>query len=131
VNLLDLKDAVRARDGYRCTGCGLPNAEHIHLHGRALDVHRVIPRSTYTLDGCITVCRRCHGPLPKAGPYTRDLASRLQSLHTSIHPDLAETLARVVAESDPPMTQKAVVELALRRYFASIARWPPPPPPPP
>lgn len=49
-----VKDAVRQRDGYRCVDCGKAR------EGRALDVHRLVPGSAYTLEGCVTVCRGCH-----------------------------------------------------------------------
>jgi hypothetical protein len=52
-------------------------------------------------------------------------------LHVYVDPDIRDVLDAVVDESEPHTSQKAVVELALRRYFASIGRWPPPSPPPP
>jgi hypothetical protein len=52
-------------------------------------------------------------------------------LHVYIDPELREVLDAVVEESEPHTGQKAVVELALRRYFTSLGRWPRPAPPPP
>lgn len=61
----DVKAAVRARDGFRCTRCGLTNEAHRARCGKQLQVHRLKPRSAYTLEGCVTLCSTCHGPQPK------------------------------------------------------------------
>lgn len=55
-----IKAAVRARDGYRCTKCNMTAEEHRKRYGRTLDVHRIIPGSVYTVDGCVTRCKLCH-----------------------------------------------------------------------
>src|SRR5262245_13340311 len=60
-----IKEAVRARDDYRCTECGMTVTDHLAITGRTLEVHRLVPGSPYTLEGCITLCRRCHGPKPR------------------------------------------------------------------
>lgn len=62
---LEIKAAVRARDGCCCTLCGMTGADHIRLYGFILDVHRNVPGSEYTIEGCVTVCRACHGPLSR------------------------------------------------------------------
>jgi hypothetical protein len=56
-----VKAAVRARDGNKCADCGFTNDENLFLYGKALDVHRLVPGSPYTVDGCVAVCHRCHG----------------------------------------------------------------------
>lgn len=61
-----IKHAVRARDGFRCTECGMTAEEHVALHGRNLEVHRIVPGSDYTPEGCVTLCRKCHGPKPRS-----------------------------------------------------------------
>lgn len=61
----EIKAAVRARDGMRCRECGRTNEEELRELGWSLDVHRIVPGSPYTLEGCITLCRRCHGPKPR------------------------------------------------------------------
>jgi hypothetical protein len=63
---LQIKAAVRARDGHRCTECGMTAAEHRQRYGRTLDVHRLEPGKPYTIDGCLTLCRKCHGPKPRS-----------------------------------------------------------------
>jgi hypothetical protein len=63
-----VKTAVRERDGFRCTKCGVPNETYRRLCGRQLEVHRKVPGSAYTLDGCVTLCQPCHGPEPRRKP---------------------------------------------------------------
>jgi 5-methylcytosine-specific restriction endonuclease McrA len=60
-----VKAAVRARDGFRCVKCGMTNHEHLEATEQQLEVHRVVPGSVYSLDGCVTLCKRCHGPEPR------------------------------------------------------------------
>jgi 5-methylcytosine-specific restriction endonuclease McrA len=59
-DILSIKEAVRQRDGYACTRCGLSQAEHVARTGRRLDVHRRTPGSRYVADDCETVCTACH-----------------------------------------------------------------------
>lgn len=67
MNEQEVKRAVRARDGYRCTKCGISNDDHLITCGRSLEVHRITPGSEYSVDPgiCITLCRTCHGPEPR------------------------------------------------------------------
>jgi hypothetical protein len=69
-----VKDAVRARDGNACVGCGMTNAQHLALYGKRLLVHRKNPGSLYCVDACETRCVACHGPLPRRKPGQPDLA---------------------------------------------------------
>lgn len=55
-----MKAKVRERDGFKCVKCGMSNDEHIKWCGRQLDVHRKTPGSFYTLEGCETLCKKCH-----------------------------------------------------------------------
>ena len=64
--IVAVKAAVRARDGYRCVHCGLTSDEHYARYRRRLEVHRLFPRSVYSVDGCITVCKPCHAKMPTA-----------------------------------------------------------------
>ncbi len=57
----ELRDAARARDGWRCVACGLPEA------GAAHHVHHRQPFRTFgaraeanTLDNLVTLCPACH-----------------------------------------------------------------------
>lgn len=60
-----VKEAVRSRDGYCCTECGMSQTDHFKIYGKKLDVHRVVPSVEYTVGACVTVCRKCHGPKPR------------------------------------------------------------------
>jgi hypothetical protein len=75
--ILRIKAAVRARDGFACTKCGATNDAHKALTGRQLEVHRITPGSAYgAAPGvCVTLCRSCHGPEPKSprGTYPKGI----------------------------------------------------------
>lgn len=57
--VLRIKAAVRRRDG-GCVTCRITNEEHRRKTGRQLDVHREVPGSVYTVEGCKAYCRECH-----------------------------------------------------------------------
>lgn len=87
-----IKDAVRARDGHRCTDCGITGPEHAaRITGpgsrtKTLHVHRLIADGAYSLENCKTVCPTCHckyrrdylGLLPKRprGSVSREERNR-------------------------------------------------------
>ncbi len=56
----DVKAARRELDGQCCQDCGLTAAEYYALRRRKLEVHRLVPDSPYTVEGTITLCKRCH-----------------------------------------------------------------------
>jgi hypothetical protein len=56
-----VKRAVRQRDGYRCTRCGMTDAQHRMRYGRGLHVHRNSPGEAYDVALCLTLCWECHG----------------------------------------------------------------------
>ncbi len=60
LKVVEIKALVRHRDGYRCTECGMTARQHQRTYGRALEAHRVVPGSKYTVKGCRTLCRGCH-----------------------------------------------------------------------
>lgn len=67
MTILQIKAAVRTRDGHRCTECGMTDEDSRKLYGCSLDVHRVSPGSAYAVDEtCATLCKTCHGPQPKS-----------------------------------------------------------------
>lgn len=70
-----VKDAVRERDGHRCVECGMTHKQHVARYGKTLDVHREVPGSIYTIEGCVTLCRRCHGPKPKQARGTGEFVT--------------------------------------------------------
>ncbi len=62
---LDIKEAVRARDGYRCRDCGMTQEEHLKQYEQILEVHRLIPGIGYEVGVCVTLCVNCHKPKPR------------------------------------------------------------------
>jgi hypothetical protein len=129
MNVLALKEAVRARDGYRCTACGMTNQEHIALHGRQLDVHRKTPGSLYAADEtCTTLCIGCHGPQPRRERGQPDLAcTRLRlSLHVYVPPPLRRAIEEAAERNRRSLT--AELEIALEKHLKELGLWPPPPP---
>ena len=56
-----VKRLVRVRDGNTCQKCGLTNDGCQTTYGRGLHVHRIVPGSRYAVDGCVLLCKRCHG----------------------------------------------------------------------
>lgn len=63
--VLRIKRTVRERDG-GCAECGMTHEQHLALYGRRMDVHRIEPGSVYSVEGCRALCKKCHGPMPKA-----------------------------------------------------------------
>lgn len=95
MTVLEIKAAVRERDGNRCVLCGMTAAEHIEKHGRNLDVHRKTPGSPYSIEGTETLCRTCHGPQPrsprgKCGTIVLNLGKRTELLRRLIEQAEAE-----------------------------------------
>jgi len=58
--LRELKKSVRTRDHHCCRRCGMSRTDHLARWRKGLEVHRIIPGSPYSLDGCITLCKSCH-----------------------------------------------------------------------
>ena len=55
-----IKTRVRKRDKYQCVDCGMSQQAHLLKYDSKLQVHRLMPGSLYSLEGCVTVCRECH-----------------------------------------------------------------------
>ena len=77
--VFNIKDQVRERDGQKCCRCGLPDETYRAVTGRSLDVHRLVPGSLYTVDGCVTLCGACH----KKTPHPEKLSDRDRSVKIS------------------------------------------------
>jgi predicted amidophosphoribosyltransferase len=119
----EVKALVRHRDGYRCQECGMTARQHVRRYRRTLDVHRIVPGSPYTVDGCMTICRRCHGDKPKAAPgVTSDRPYYAMSLRGPV----AEAVRRYAVENDLPIS--TVMKRALKEFLTSEGLWPPPRP---
>jgi hypothetical protein len=123
-----VKAAVRERDGYRCTRCGMTQERHLVRLGQILHVHRIVPGSEYTVEGCVTVCIVCHGPLARRGNGER-IRSRLAAgkpvpLGIEVSTHLARALERCCAAKK--WTKRSAVEEALRVWLTAEG-FPPPP----
>jgi hypothetical protein len=67
LNIERIKKAIRARDGHRCTACGIEDAAYRSTYGRSLQVYRIPPATEYRLnDTCVTVCSECGARLRAA-----------------------------------------------------------------
>lgn len=51
--------AVRARDGHRCTSCGMTAVRHKRRYGKLLCTHRHHRSDWKSLDSYRTLCRKC------------------------------------------------------------------------
>lgn len=99
-----VKDAVRARDGYRCVECGMTQRQHLAERGRQLEVHRLVPGAPYSVEGTVTLCKPCHAKKkPRSGIKKRSIRLPRELL------DMASAVA-------PMMGQRpaAYIENALR-----------------
>lgn len=75
---LEIKEAVRQRDGYCCSKCGITQNAYKAETGRSLDVHRVSPGSEYSVDGCISLCQPCHGTEPKSPKWSPNNSAKIE-----------------------------------------------------
>lgn len=60
VDIMRLKERVRDRDDRSCVDCRKTEAESLQEFGATVHVHRLVPGSVYSEDGCVTVCQACH-----------------------------------------------------------------------
>jgi 5-methylcytosine-specific restriction endonuclease McrA len=116
---IEIKAIVRYRDGFCCTECGLTNDQHVQAHGRSLDVHRIVPGSEYSVDGCVTLCRRCHKSKPKSPRGSRPKPYVMVSLRPAIY----EALVALAKKNHRPLRYE--VELAVMELLESNGLWPP------
>lgn len=59
----EIRRAALQRDSYRCTDCGMSNAESREHYGEALSVHHIEPYDeggSHDLDNLRTLCKGCH-----------------------------------------------------------------------
>lgn len=109
MNVVQFKEEVRSRDGGKCVSCGCSNSEHRLRTGRQLDVHRKSPGSEYTLEGCETLCRRCHkqahGRMRKRTKIVR-LASDVADHVAILSPIFGQTAPDFVSEILRPILER-------------------------
>lgn len=119
LSVLALKAAIRQRDAYCCTQCGMSNADHVAKYGRSLEVHRLAPGTPYTLDGCVTLCRPCHGTRPKSPRY----GNRTDPGSVRIPSVFLEQIDKLVALNLSDRSEE--IRHAVREYLKARDLWPP------
>ena len=93
-------------------------AVYFKRHRIALDVHRIVPGSTYTVNGCVTLCRPCHRLKPRSEQGHSDS-------HTfSIPGDLYDALRALARRNH--RTIKAQFEVIIEQGLEREGFWPPP-----
>lgn len=122
---LKIKDEARERDGYKCVDCGMSREDHVGTYGRNLDVHRLLPGSEYTIDGCVTVCFKCHRARHKVLPRAprgqgRDFARDIRLVR--IREKFAKQLTELAKRNETNFTQE--VNRAVREFLESQKLWP-------
>jgi hypothetical protein len=106
----DVKERVRQRDGYACAECGMTNAAHLERWGKSLEVHRIQPGSEYTDEGCVTLCKTCHGPKPR-----RPWGSVPKNYRTlTLDAEAADVIRALAEAGDRPFRWE--LEAALRHW---------------
>lgn len=117
-----IKAAVRARDGYKCRDCGMTNEEHIAKYKRKLNVHRLLPGSTYRVGLCVTLCQDCHKKKPKSlsdavfYDYS-DIRLFLVNLYDPGEKYIFDGITEIASRSGKEFSD--VVNEALRLYIAA------------
>jgi hypothetical protein len=123
---LEIKSAVRARDGNRCTKCGMTNDQHKEWMGKSLHVHRVVPGSLYTVEGCVPLCIRCHRSEPVLAKGQPDLAhGGKRPVYAYIPAPLHAALKAYLASTEAPPMRKAM-DVAFKEFLQARGFWPPP-----
>jgi hypothetical protein len=124
VSVTEIKTTVRLRDRFRCRECGMTNDEHVAKYGRTLDVHRLSPGSKYTVDGCVTLCRKCHAKHPKSDHATDGHSGHLLPARV---PDCLWDALKKIANAE----RRSVAQMTLILLEEALTRrgmWPPPQP---
>jgi hypothetical protein len=115
---LDIKEQVRKRDGYKCRDCGMTSEESLEVYGKELDVHRLIPGSSYGPPWCVTLCRKCHAKKPKKTAeaiWCKDLRCFFFNMYEHEDAKLYEALRNHAVGRD--MSPGDVILEAIRKYF--------------
>jgi hypothetical protein len=109
-----VKTAVRARDG-KCVKCGITTEQHREEFGYNMDVHRVVPGSFYTIEGCVTLCRKCHGPEPRTPRGV--VPEYRQACIVRLKPRMAEALDAYIASRDVKPHRSQILAAALEEFL--------------
>jgi hypothetical protein len=98
----------------RCTQCRMTNDEHLLLHGKSLEVHRIQPGSLYSVEGCVTLCKPCHGRQPKRAAGVPDLEGSRVSKPIAVDPDLYDRLKALADRNGRPVSWE--IRLVLTKH---------------
>lgn len=122
-----VKRAVRVRDGGKCVECRMTNTAHLRRYGRSLDVHRLKPGQWYSLENCVTLCRKCHSKKPKRKHGEPDLVyavaawgvkrvakSTLENIAFRAEPVLASILKEMADESARTVSGEVLYQVRQR-----------------
>lgn len=128
---LKIKNAVRERDEQKCVDCGMTRTEHLDKYKRDIQVHRNVPGSEYSVDGCVTVCVKCHGRrhrLPKNVDKPRP-PSRDKTNYLAVPKEWYELLEEYAKERSDADTTHSVAwagRVAIRKFLVEIGKFPKP-----
>lgn len=128
-DILKIKQAVREKDGHKCVRCEMTADEHRELYGRNLDVHRNVPGSWYTVEGCVTLCRPCHSGEPKRAPGERFKTEPWAAHSMRMDPELRDLMPEFIVKfrqaNDIKPSITDVVEMGLRLLYRKWGLLPP------
>lgn len=129
--LAEIKDAVRLRDGMRCTVCGVTNDEHKATTGKQLEVHRVQQGSAYSAapGACVTLCRKCHDGEPRK-IRTREERERDHAAYLAANPPRPRRLTAGEVLAGELRAARAAVRLSLKEaaeksgvHYVTISKY--------
>lgn len=112
----EAKVIVRERDGDRCRDCGRTDADFQNSKRSRLEVHRLVPGSVYTPEGCVLLCARCHRKRHKRPDATsirlnKQLVQRVRVMAIAERvalPALMNRLLEPLVDRDYPEALKAL-----------------------
>lgn len=105
-----VKNAVRERDGHKCTQCNMSAAEHAKKFQTKLNVHRLTPGEPYQVDRCVTLCEDCHRRAHGWEGITRSM-----SVTAPVSPELHAAV--VIAAKERSMTVAAFTRWCVERQL--------------
>lgn len=113
--ILAIKEAVRERDGRRCTRCGMTEDANLRQFGGRLQVHRLDAGSVYTLHGCVSLCLPCHRKIPRA-PKDKPKPGDPRPRSMFDCPDWVRRVAKFGAAMEGITVSQAIVRAILTTY---------------
>lgn len=127
---VEIKEQVRARDGYKCVKCGLTQEEfarrqRLALGNRSicmerLHVHRRVQDGEYSLENCETLCPSCHSKQRRdiTGEWRRRPRKRLVQF------SVIGTVCKAFGWNQRELATNLFGEAALPRVYDSYPDYP-------